>query len=174
MGLSTAPGWNPRRAGQRIFYRVRKLVSMAFAIGIEHNKSSVNLGTLLRSAGCFGASLVFTVGRRYKRQCSDTLQLTRHVPVLHFTDWQDFRKHQWLDWQLVAIEITEGATPVEKFTHPRSAIYLLGPEDGSISREPMSWPDVQKVYMPSFRCLNVATAGSIVMWHRSTQRGLGK
>src|SRR3990167_2467869 len=143
---------------------------MSFAIGIEHTKTPANLGTLLRSAYCFGAAMVFTVGKRYARQCSDTVYSTRHIPVIHFKDWTDFRAHQWPDWDLVAIELTEGARELSEFIHPRSAIYILGPEDGSISSEVLGWPRVQKIKIESAFCLNVATAGSIVMYQRTISR----
>lgn len=146
-------------------------VILPFAIGIEHTKTSVNVGTLLRSAHCFGAALVFTVGKRYKYQCSDTTKAARNMPVIHFADWHEFRAHQWPDWDLVAVECIESAPELSKFDHPRSAIYVLGPEDGNISQVVLDWPNVRKVKIESRFCLNVATAGSIVMWHRNSQRG---
>lgn len=145
---------------------------VSFAIGVEHIKNKENIGTLLRSAYCFGASLVFTVGRRYHRQSSDTVQAPRHIPLIHFACWEDFRVHQWPEWNLVAVEIVDSAVDLAKFDHPRSAIYVLGPEDGSISRQVLEWPNVRKVQIQSRFCLNVATAGSIVMWHRQSQHGV--
>lgn len=43
-----------------------------------HAKKEVNLGTLMRSAFNFGAAYVFTVGRRYSEQASDTVRAVRH------------------------------------------------------------------------------------------------
>jgi tRNA(Leu) C34 or U34 (ribose-2'-O)-methylase TrmL len=43
-----------------------------FEIGIYHPKTRNNVGTLWRSAYQLGASGLFTIGRRYERQSSDT------------------------------------------------------------------------------------------------------
>lgn len=141
---------------------------MPFAIGIEHTKTSVNVGTLLRSAFNFGASMVFTVGKRYNKQHSDTTKTPRHIPVLHFKDWDDFREHMPFGWIPVAVELCEGARSLPGFTHPKQAIYLLGPEDGSLSAEALAIAK-HKIVIPSHYCLNVAVAGSVVMYDRQAK-----
>lgn len=138
---------------------------MPFAIGVEHLKFSVNLGTLLRSAWNFGAAYVFTVGRRYDRQHGDTVKAYRHIPIFHYADWADYRVHAPFAWVPVAVEIMPTAEPLETYQHPAQAVYLLGPEDGRISDEALQAArDVVKI--PSRLCLNVATAGAVVMYDR--------
>lgn len=142
---------------------------MPFAIGVEHPKSSDNIGTLFRSAQNFGASLIFTIGRRYKRQQSDCQKAWRNIPLLNFESWDAFREHAPMDWVPVVVEICDGAVPLPEFKHPKCAVYILGPEDGSVC------PDIlgrtkNKVWIPTKRCLNVATAGSIVMYDRSAKK----
>src|SRR3990167_1880379 len=146
---------------------------MAFAIGIEHVKHSVNLGTLLRSAWNLGAAMVFTVGRRYDRQHGDTVSAYRHIPLLHFVSWQDYRDHAPFDWQPIGVEIAPYSIPLERFVHPKCAVYLLGPEDGSLSAEAMGLCKAI-VTIPSRLCLNVSTAGAIVMYDRLQKKLLAK
>ena len=55
-----------------------------FGIGIEHGKDKINLGTLWRSAGLFGAAFIFTIGKRYTREKSDTYNTSRYVPLFHY------------------------------------------------------------------------------------------
>lgn len=143
---------------------------MSFAIGVEYPKHEVNVGTLWRSAFVLGAALIFTVGRRYERQASDTTKAPRHIPLLHFEDWDDYRRRAPFAWEPVAIEIVEGARPLPTFTHPRQAVYLLGPEDGSLS-EHASALARHHVIIPGRFCLNVAVAGSIVMYDRLAKIG---
>lgn len=138
---------------------------MPFAIGIEYTKTESNVGTLMRSAVNFGAALVFTVGRRYRRQASDTVHAAHQIPVLHFASWDDARRHLPIDWTPVVVELGDGAHRLETFVHPKRAIYILGPEDGSVSDEVQSRYR-NKVIIPSLRCLNVAVAGSVVMYDR--------
>jgi len=55
-----------------------------FGIGIENTKTYQNIGTLYRSAIIFGANYIFTIGKRYKKQSSDTTKAFRHIPLYHF------------------------------------------------------------------------------------------
>lgn len=135
-----------------------------FGIGIILPKSECNVGGLFRSAQAFGASLVFTVGRRYQRQASDTGAATKHIPLFHYPDVDAMFGGLPKDCLLIAIEVT-GALSLPSFSHPERAVYLLGPEDGSIPMVPLARA-VATIRIPSDRCLNVATAGSIVMYDR--------
>ena len=55
-----------------------------YVIGIYHTKTECNVGTLYRSAYQLGAAFVFTIGRRYKKQASDTYNTTLHIPLYHY------------------------------------------------------------------------------------------
>jgi len=138
---------------------------MSFAIGVEHTKTETNIGTLLRSAHCFGASMVFTIGRRYKPQASDTTKAYRHIPLIHFKDWKDFIDHIPYSWVPIGIEISDKAKNIHTFSHPKECVYILGAEDNGISKEGLSLVK-SLIYIPTKFCLNVATAGSIVMYDR--------
>jgi tRNA (guanosine-2'-O-)-methyltransferase len=138
---------------------------MSFAVGVFYPKSRDNIGTLFRSAQNFGASMLFTIGQRYKRQASDTQKAWRHIPVLNFLTWEEYRNHAPMDWVPVVVELCEGAMPLQDFKHPRSAVYILGPEDGDVPPE-LCGRMANKVFIPSKRCLNLAVAGSIVMYDR--------
>ena len=63
-----------------------------YGIGIQDVKSAENVGTLWRSAFIFGASFIFTIGNRYKRQASDTTQAWRHIPLYNYETINDFYK----------------------------------------------------------------------------------
>ena len=136
-----------------------------FGIGIEHVKYGVNVGTLLRSAVNFGASFVFTIGQRYKREGSDTAYAPSHMPVFHFPTVRDYRVSAAFDWVPIAVELTASAEDLCRFIHPQRCVYLLGPEDGSISKEALAMCKYT-VSIPSRGCLNLAVAGSIVMYDR--------
>ena len=97
-----------------------------YGIGVWHPKTETNIGTLWRSAYTYGAAFVFTVGRRYKRQSSDTVKTWRHIPLWNFVDTADFIKHSPYDAQLICIELAENSHSLVNFVHPERAIYLLG------------------------------------------------
>lgn len=60
-----------------------------FGIGIINGKTPENLGTLWRSANLYGAAFIFTVGKRYKRQSSDTPNTPRHIPLFEYQSLDD-------------------------------------------------------------------------------------
>ena len=136
-----------------------------FGIAAYHIKTEVNIGTLLRSAHIFGAAFVATVGKRYERQSSNTTKMERHIPLLHYADADDLLAHVPYDCQPVAVEITEAARSLPQFTHPRRALYILGPEDGSLP-EKLLTQCTAIVKIPGTFCLNLAVAGSVVMYDR--------
>jgi len=136
-----------------------------FAVGIEHSKCAVNVGTLWRSASIFGASYIFTVGARFKRQPSDTRESWRHIPAFSYATLQDLVDHMPHDCMLVGIELDPTATPLAAFTHPTRAVYLLGAEDWGLSDEARERCQ-RLVVLPGEHSMNVSVAGSIVLYDR--------
>ena len=68
-----------------------------YGIGIDHAKTSVNVGTLWRSAANMGAAFIFTIGRRYPHHCfvprADTVKAWRQIPLLNFGTVEDLVAH---------------------------------------------------------------------------------
>lgn len=138
-------------------------------IGIFHTKTPANVGTLWRSAHGFGADFLFTVGRRYQREASDTTKAWKHVPLYHYLDMADLKAHLPFECRLVGIEYDEDARPLPSYVHPERACYILGAEDGGLSPEAVRACHDLIVVPGAARCLNVATAGSIVLYDRITR-----
>ena len=145
---------------------------MAFAVGVDHPKHEVNIGTLWRSAFCLGASMLFTVGRRYepRQQRGDAVKAWRHLPLVHFSTWDDYRTHAPFGWTPVGVEIGREAEDLRAFAHPESCVYVLGAEDHGLTNEAAALCKAL-VVIPSRYCLNVAVAGSIVMYDRMVKAG---
>ncbi len=142
-----------------------------FGIGVCHGKSKQNIGTLMRSAYCFGAAFVFTVGARYPKQSSDTVKSWRHLPLYHFNTVADLKAHLPHSCQLVGVELHERAKPLGKFSHPERACYLLGAEDHGLVGTALDACHVLVMIPGASRCLNVSVAGSIVLFDRTLQIG---
>lgn len=142
-----------------------------FGIGILNGKAPVNIGTLWRSANIFGASFIFTIGERYRQQASDTLKTPRHIPLHHYPTFAAFMDSRPHAVRLIGIEVTYNSIDLPKFVHPEQAIYLLGAEDNGLTKEAVDACQ-SIVSIPSSRCLNVAVAGSIVMYDRQTKKGI--
>lgn len=143
-----------------------------FGIGIYQPKNEHNIGTLWRSAFNFGAAFMFTIGKRYKGQCSDTLKAWRHVPQYHYDEFDNFQESRPYSCKLIGIERSSLSIDVRGFDHPERAIYLLGAEDSGLPDE------IQEqcqgvVHFESPMCLNVAVAGSIIMFDRLNRKKAG-
>ena len=136
-----------------------------FGIGIYQCKTGANIGTLWRSAAIYGADFIFTIGQRYSKQASDTMKTYRHIPLYHYLNGDDFFNHVPYDCPVIAIELSEKAIPVTMFEHPERCIYLLGAEDYGLPSAMINRCK-ETVQLPGAYCLNVAVAGSIIMYDR--------
>lgn len=136
-----------------------------FGIGCLNMKTSMNYGTLFRTAQIMGADFIFLIGSRFKRQSSDTMKSWRHLPLFEYDNFADFNKHRPYDCKLIGIELMDSATPIKNFKHPKQACYLLGAEDNGLSKEAIE--NCQElVYLPGEKSLNVSVAGSLVLFDR--------
>lgn len=140
-----------------------------FGIGIENSKTPMNVGTLWRSAYVFDAALLFTIARRYDKQCSDNIRAVNHVPLQHFATCEEFYSALPYGCRLIGVELSDDAIPLRKFQHPDKAIYLLGAEDHGLTNMARAMCH-QLIVLPGKQSVNVAVAGSIVMCHRIMQR----
>jgi tRNA G18 (ribose-2'-O)-methylase SpoU len=142
------------------------------AIGIIQGKERLNYGTLFRTAQIFEADFVFVVGARYQPQKTDTYCSYRHLPSYSYQNFADFLRHRPYDCSLVSVELCSDAVCLSQFTHPKRAIYLLGSEDYGLPPEILKASDL-KVAIHGERSLNVAVAGSILLYDRVCKRSLG-
>lgn len=145
-----------------------------FAVGMWHPKTEANVGTAWRSASSFGAAFMFTVGRRYRAQSSDTANAPSHIPLFHFDTIEDAVAHMPHGCPLVGVEMDDRAVSLPHFRHPPRAAYLLGAEDKGLT------PDVLAqcrflVQIPFARqCLNVAAAATVVIYDRARCMARGR
>lgn len=141
-----------------------------FGIGIERSSKPMNAGNLFRSAQGFGASFVFTIAATYEARMvpSDTSHAQERLPWYEYASTSDFTLPKGC--KLVGVELVETAVDLPSFPHPLNAAYLLGPEKGSLSPELLARCD-HLVKIPTRFCLNVATAGAVVMYDRHLVHG---
>lgn len=151
----TAENWPPMPRGY-------------FAVGAERSSKALNLGNLLRTAHGFGASFTFTIGATYRalEARADTSKGRDHLPHYNWHALEDMRLPERC--QLVGIELVDNAIDLPSFRHPSRAAYVLGPERGSLSPALLERCDFV-VRIPTRFCINVAIAGAIVMYDRTTQ-----
>ena len=137
-----------------------------FGIGILAPKTASNVGTLWRSAYQLGASMLYTIGGRYKSSSTDTLNVPARIPLIELDDWNTFA--EWAAPKAaVWVCIEMGGTPLSEFVHPRNAIYILGSEDHGVPKSIVrGCREVVSLECEMYGSYNVAVAGSIVMYDR--------
>lgn len=133
-----------------------------FAVGLVNPKTQANVGSVLRGAFCFDAAFVAVQGRRYSRHSTDVPNVTLHRPLFHTDDILDICP---FDCEPVAIEVCEGAVPLDQFRHQPRSFYIFGPEDGTLGAS-ITDRCARKVIIPSRMCLNLAAAVNVVMYDR--------
>jgi tRNA G18 (ribose-2'-O)-methylase SpoU len=139
-----------------------------FGIGCIGMKTTDNYGTLFRTAQIMSADFIFLIGTRFKKQASDTMKSWRHLPLFEYDTFADFNKHRPYDCRLVGVELTESSIPLKDYKHPKQACYLLGAEDNGLTKEAIEACQ-EIIILPGERSMNVAVAGSIVLYDRVTK-----
>ena len=133
-----------------------------------------NVGGAYRAAACFGADALYVVGDRVSLVPHDGYRLPREERLRSYRDEVDLRSVENLDGLIgdavpVAVEVSPTAEQLHHFDHPANAIYVFGPEDGSL---PKGWRTLchRFVVIPSFHSLNLAAAVYTVLYDRVAKR----
>ena len=140
-------------------------------IGIINPKDVTNVGSVLRAIGCFQADGLLYTGTRYNtaiRYRTDTKYTAGNLPIQHVDDMLAAKP---AEARLVCVELVVGATPLPQFEHPQNALYVFGPEDGSLPQALVDAADAV-VYIPTVGCLNLAATVNVLLYDRMTKLGL--
>lgn len=141
-----------------------------FGIGILNCENEQNIGTLWRSAYILGASFIFTIGAKYKKQSSDVVKAWSKIPLYNYNDFEDFYSHVPYDCRIVAVELDDSAEDIIEYEHHNRCIYLLGCESIGLGKKVMERCH-DRIFLPGHYSLNVAVAGSVVMYDRVAKLG---
>lgn len=142
-----------------------------FGIGIYHCKTEKNIGTLWRTAYLYDAKFIFTIGRRYNTQPSDTPKAWKTIPLWEFQTFEEFKNSMPKESHLICVELAEKSKNLKTFVHPERAIYLLGAEDHGLPETILNGHTTLQIPSAKPISMNVSTAGSIIMYDRFTKGG---
>ena len=136
-------------------------------VGLDNPKNHINVGHVLRAAGCYGAAMVAISGQRYHRAGTDTMYAAGRMPLVRVDDLRDAVP---FDCVPIAVDLVASARPLHAYTHPERAFYVFGPEDGTLGARVLSWcRDV--LYVPTRGCMNLAACVNVVLYDRAVKRG---
>lgn len=135
------------------------------SIGLTNPKSPSNVGSVMRAAGCYRADAVRYTGVRYEKAVkfhTDTKSVARHIPLEGVADMLEGLDPET---RIICVELAEGAIPLPEFQHPEKALYVFGPEDGSIEQAVVSKAHAV-VYVPTVGCMNLAATVNVLLYDR--------
>jgi tRNA(Leu) C34 or U34 (ribose-2'-O)-methylase TrmL len=136
-------------------------------------KYAHNVGMVQRLASSYGFAQVWFTGDRMQidlRANPKKRRLPREERMRGYRDVELVQHDRPLDFfpegvVPVAVEVRPRSEPLDRFVHPERAVYIFGPEDGSIPA-PVLVKAHRFVVIPTRHCLNLATAVATVMWDR--------
>lgn len=145
------------------------------AIALVNPKYPENVGNVLRVASCFGVKQVWFSGNRVSLSPTKGYRLPREERMKGYRDVTIYQNDYFFDQfgrdvTPVAIELVDGAESLPDFVHPEKALYVFGPEDGSI-RSPLLALCHRFVRIPVRHCLNLANTVGMVMYDRMVKSG---
>jgi tRNA(Leu) C34 or U34 (ribose-2'-O)-methylase TrmL len=133
------------------------------ALGVHSPKCDANIGGIMRAAACYGADLILLSGHRYRTQSTDTTKAWRHVPVIHnLADLFDAAPYGAVP---VAVDLVADAQPLPDFKHPERALYIFGPEDGTLGGKTLARCAL-RVMVPTRFCMNLAATVNVILYDR--------
>ncbi len=119
----------------------------------------------MRAAGCYRVDAVFYTGARFARAAkfsTDTKGVCSQISLTGVATLSEALSNKIA---VVCVELVEGSTPLPEFQHPERAIYIFGPEDGTISQDLIDKADAV-VYIPTIGCMNLAATVNVVFYDR--------
>lgn len=155
-------------------------------IGLTNPKSPSNVGAVMRASGCYCVDQVLYTGQRYANAAKFNgakHNASKHNASKHNTDTKnacdkiplkaadDFEKLESLrtflpqSTKIICVDLVEGAIPLPHFQHPEQALYIFGPEDGTISQKVINNAD-DVVYVPTVGCMNLAASVNVLLYDR--------
>ena len=144
------------------------------AIALCNPKYAHNVGAIVRAASCFGAKQVWFSGHRVTLDPKKGERLPREERMKGYKD-VELRQFDYFFDQFdkdvvpVAVELRPGSELLSDFVHPEKALYVFGPEDGSI-------PSVMLrhchrfVVIPTRHCVNLSAAVYMMLYDRMLKR----
>ncbi|KAL0215525.1 hypothetical protein P9112_007709 [Eukaryota sp. TZLM1-RC] len=151
------------------------LKRLPFAILLDNIRSLWNVGSIFRSADCFGCSTLLlsgitgrpdVSGKQGKVISNTALGAERILPWSYYpTSVEALDRAVEQGFVPVAVELTPDAAPLHEFQWPSKPLLVLGNEVSGVGREVLSKCD-HKIYLPMIgmkKSLNVACCCSVVL-----------
>jgi tRNA(Leu) C34 or U34 (ribose-2'-O)-methylase TrmL len=142
------------------------------ALVLENPKYPHNVAAALRACSCYGIGQLWYTGNRIRLDDGQRLPREERMRGYHDVEWRqyDYPFDQFDDKVTpVAVELVPGAECLVDFEHPENAVYVFGPEDGSLSRVYKTFCH-RFIQIPTRHCTNLSAAIYITLYDRMAKR----
>jgi len=153
-----------------------KKLGLTPSILLVNPKYARNVGVAVRAASCYGAKQVWFTGERVALDPAMKKRIPREERMKGYRDVEIIQYEKPFERfprgvVPVAIEVRENSELLFDFEHPENALYVFGPEDGSINSTMLRHCH-RFVVIPSKHCLNLAVAIGTVLYDRAYKEWL--
>lgn len=149
-------------------------LGLAPAVALVNPKFGVNVARALRTCSCYDVPQLWVTGDRVIEEWRARGRLPREERMRSYGDvqvvWGDhFFRGYGRDVTFVAVEVRPNAELLPAFVHPDKAVYVFGPEDGSLEKT-HRLNCHRFVIIPTRECLNLGDAVATVLYDRHAKR----
>lgn len=153
---------------------IRDGVGADLAVALWNPKYAFNVAQAIRIASCYDVPQVWFNGDRVPLEGSKKERLPREERMKGYNSVQVCHGEYFFDAfpshvTPVAVELTPSSESLVHFEHPENAVYVFGPEDGSL-------PKVARMHchrvvqIPTKHCLNLSMAVGTILYDRHYKR----
>ena len=133
-------------------------------------KNPHNVGGAIRAAAAFGAhrvtwggERVTTTAKRLPRE--ERMKGYQDVEFWHLPGERTVSGYAEAGWTPVCVEVDPTAEQLHQFIHPERALYVFGPEDGSVPKAVRAHCH-RFVVIPTLHCTNLSAAVYLTLYDR--------
>ena len=152
-----------------------RAVGRAPAVVLIDPKFPHNVGGALRACSCWGVGQLFWTGDRVTLNVPRGERLPREERMKGYRDVELYRDaaplERFASGTPVAVELRPSAESLVDFEHPEDAIYVFGPEDGTLPKGILA-ASHRFIVIPTVHCLNLAAAVNVVLYDRRLKQHL--
>lgn len=149
---------------------------IAPAVALCNPKYPRNVGAVLRACSCFGIKQLWFSGNRVplKADNGKDYRLPREERMKGYNEVElrnfDYFFEQFdRDITPIAVELRQNSELLPQFIHPEKALYVFGPEDGSIDQVMLRHCH-RFVVIPTAHCVNLSAAVYLILYDRMSKR----
>ena len=158
-----------KQNGPLIIGKNMPAVGQCPAVLLINPKYKANVGAIQRAASCYNVHQVWFTGNRISLEEGERLPREERMKGYRNVDLIQYDypfDHFPKGVTPVAIELLDNTECLFDFEHPEDALYVFGPEDGSIDQVSRRFCH-RFVTIPTLHCTNLAAAVYTVLYDRA-------